>query len=130
MTTIQVNVNNAPKPNHTVIRFNGHINWQGKSAGLPETIYAFVIVENADMSLINKVVEDQSNAFIRCQAMYVQRNQGKVIDCRINAQDRTLIPFHNISHITVDLVNMSGELSEPDENGVERLTDGTTPPVQ
>lgn len=129
-TTIQVNVNETPKPNHTVIRFNGHITARGRGDGLPHTIFAFVIVQNADMNLINKVVEDQSKAFVNCQAMYVQRNQGKVIDCRINAQDRTLVPFHNISHITVDLVNMAGELSEPDAEGVERLSDGTTPSVQ
>lgn len=130
MTTIQVNITDKPKPTHTVVRFNGHITWEGQAAGLPKVVFAFVIVQNADRELINKVVEEQSFAFISRQVLFVQRDQGKVIDCRINAQDRMMVPFHSIAYMSVDLVNMTGELSEPDAEGVERLADGNVPLVQ
>ena|SRR5713226_150509 len=115
--------------NH-VIRFNGHITWEGRSNGLPEVIYAFIITEGADATFITKVIEDQSRAFIVSQAMYVQREQGKIIDIRQTPQDRTLVPFHNIAFIDVSVFPMTGELSTPDEAGVERLTNGKEPVKQ
>jgi hypothetical protein len=127
MTNIQVQVSEGPKPKQVVIRFNGHITWAGQSNGLPETIYAFLIVQDAEMVIVNKLIEDQSVAFVRSQAMYVQKEQGKIIDLRIHATERMLVPFHNISCITVDLINMDGLFSEPDEEGVERLPDGSEP---
>ncbi len=112
---------------HTVIRFNGHITWEGRSNGLPELIYAFLILENADQAFISKMIEDQSRAFINSQAMYVQRDQGAIIDLRMTPQDRMLVPFHNIAHIDADVLPMTGELSAPDEAGVERLSSGKEP---
>lgn len=129
MTNIQVQVN-EPKPKQVVIRFNGNITWIGLSNGLPETIYAFLIVQDAEMAVVNKLIEDQTAAFIRSQAMYVQREQGKIIDLRFHAHERMVVPFHNISCITVDLINMDGVVSEPDADGVERLPDGSEPTKQ
>lgn len=110
-----------------VIRFNGHINWAGRASGLPEVIYAFLIVTDANEAFINKLIEDQTASFIRSQAMYVQREQGKPIDLRIKAQDRLLVPFHNIAYINVDVTALTGELSSADEHGVERLENGEEP---
>ncbi len=115
--------------NH-VIRFNGHITWEGRSNGLPEVIYAFIITEDANPGFINKAIEDQSRAFIASQAMYVQREQGKIIDLRQTPQDRMLVPFHNIVFIDASVFPMTGELSAPDEKGVERLKNGEEPVKQ
>lgn len=127
MTSIQVQVNEGPKPKQMVIRFNGHITWEGQSNGLPETICAFLIVQDAEMGMVNKLIEEQQGAFIRSQAMYVQREQGKIIDLRFHAHERMLVPFHSIAIMTVDLINMDGTVSEPDADGVERLPDGSEP---
>ncbi len=130
MTAIEVQVKESPKPQQVVVRFNGHISWKGQADGLPPTIFAFLIAQDCDMPIIAKLIEDQSGAFIRSQAMYVQREQGKIIDLRIKPQDRMVVPFHNIAFMTVDLINIAGELSEPDENGVERLSNGQEPVKQ
>lgn len=127
MTEIEVSVREPRKPSTIVLRFNGHITWGGQTNGLPPTIFAFLITQDLDMATITKLIEEQSGAFIRSQAMYVQRDQGQIIDIRFKPQDRMLVPFHNIAFITVDLVNMAGELSEADEEGVERLPDGSEP---
>lgn len=127
MTSIQVQVNEGAKPKQMVIRFNGHITWAGRANGLPEIIYAFLIVQDAKMEMVNELIENQQGAFIRSQAMYVQREQGKIIDLRFHAHERMVVPFHNIALMTVDLINMDGTVSEPDENGVERLSDGSKP---
>lgn len=124
-TEIQITEKRVPK--HSVIRFNGHITWEGRMNGLPEVIHAFIILEDADAAFINKMIEDQTRSFINSQAMYVQRDQGAVIDLRIAPQDRMLVPFHNIAYINADLLPMTGELSAPDEKGVERLSDGKEP---
>lgn len=113
-----------------VIRFSGHINWQGRSSGLPETIYAFLILEDATADFISKMVEDQTAAFVRSQSMYVQREQGKMIDLRVTPQDRMLVPFHNIAFISVDVQPLIGELSAADHEGVERLSNGEEPVKQ
>jgi hypothetical protein len=113
-----------------VIRFNGHITWEGRSNGLPEVIYAFLIVENANEKFINDMIENQSRAFINSQAMYVQRDQGKIIDLKQTPQDRMLVPFHCITYIDADVFPLIGELSTPDEEGIERLSDGSEPKKQ
>ncbi len=128
MTSIQVH--EEAKPKQMVIRFNGHITWAGRANGLPDTIYAFLIVQDVELGMVNKLIEEQQGAFIRSQAMYVQREQGKIIDLRFHAHERMLVPFHNIALMTVDLINMDGTVSEPDENGVERLPDGSEPTKQ
>jgi|SRR5882724_3504532 len=123
----EIQITEKRAPTHHVIRFNGHITWEGRSNGLPEVIYAFIILENANQALVNKMIEDQSRAFINSQSMYVQRDQGAIIDLRITPQDRMLVPFHNIAYIDAELLPMTGELSGPDEEGIERLSDGKEP---
>jgi hypothetical protein len=127
MTTINVSIQERPVPRSVVIRFTGHITRDGYASGLPETIFAFLITQDCDMTTINKLIEDQVAAFVRSQGMFVQREQGKILDLRMSVLDGMLVPFHNIAYIDVELVNMAGELLVADENGVERLLDGSEP---
>ena len=123
----EIQITEKRAPTQHVIRFNGHITWEGRSNGLPEVIYAFLILENADEKFINEMIENQSGAFIRCQAMHVQRDQGAIVDLRLTPKDRMLVPFHSISFINVEVFPLVGELSAPDERGIERLSDGKEP---
>jgi hypothetical protein len=128
MTQIEVQVNEGSKPKHTLIRFNGHTTRRAQvDDDLPPVIFAFLILENANAKFINEMVESQSSAFIRSQAMYVQSDQGATIDIRLTPQDRMLVPFHNIAFINVDILPITGEISMPDKAGVERLSDGSEP---
>lgn len=114
-------------PSQYLIRFNGHISWEGQSNGLPSVIFAFLIFEGDDTNFINQLIETQTAAFLRSNAMYVQRDQGKIVDLRQTPQDRMVVPLHWITNITVDIKRLIGELSEADEAGVERLKDGKKP---
>lgn len=111
----------------TLIRFNGYITWDGQSNGLPETIYAFILLEDPDPKLIIKMIEEQLSSFVRAQCMFVQREQGKPIDLRSQPAGRMAVPFHNISLIDIDVLPVTGEFSEADENGIERLANGEEP---
>jgi len=117
-----------------VIRFNGHISWEGQSNGLPPVIYAYIVFEGSDgaedKTAISNAIEVQTRAFISWQSMAVQREQGKILDIRAAGNNRMLVPFRWITHIDVDVLPMTGELSEADESGVERLKDGTEPQKQ
>jgi hypothetical protein len=113
-----------------IIRFNGHISRDGQANGLPEIIYAFLLFDGDDTEEMNKLIESQSVAFVRSQAMIVQRNQGKVIDLRQTPQDRMLVPMHWIVNVSVDINPIIGELSYADSEGIERFKDGSEPVKQ
>jgi hypothetical protein len=114
----------------TVIRFNGHITWEGQSNGLPETIYAYLVSDGLDDDAILQLMENQLRQFVGSQMMSVQKDQGSLIDLRKTPQGRMAVPFHMIAYIDVDVIPMTGELPNPDEDGVERLEDGTEPVKQ
>lgn len=114
----------------TLIRFNGHITWEGRTNGLPEVIYAFVILDEATPEFIVQMIEQQMNWFTSRQLMFVQREQGEVIDIRTAIAQRMAVPFHTIAFIDVDVMPLTGELSNPDESGVERLSNGEEPVKQ
>ncbi len=114
----------------TVIRFNGHITWEGQSNGLPETIYAYLISDGLDDSAILQLTESQLRQFVGSQMMSVQKDQGALIDLRKTPQGRMAVPFHMIAYIDVDVIPMTGELSNLDESGVERLENGEEPVKQ
>lgn len=113
--------------NQYVIRFTGKISWEGQANGLPPEIYAFLIYEGDDSKVINELLEQQSGAFIRMQAMAVQRDQGTPIDLRQTPADRMVVPFRWIVSLTTDIHRMTEELSLADEDGVERLSNGEEP---
>jgi hypothetical protein len=113
-----------------VLRFTGNISWEGQSNGLPPKLYAFLIFEGYQREMFNDAMEKQLRAFIAAQGMAAQREQGKVIDVRQVPQDRIFVPMRWIVSLEVDVVNMTGELSNPDGEGVERLNDGSEPVKQ
>jgi hypothetical protein len=114
----------------TLIRFNGHVNHKGRGDGLPETIYAFRVLQDPDAELINKVIEHQMNTFTSRQMMFVQRDQSEAVDLYSNLTSQMGVPFHNLACIDIDILPMVGEMSLPDEHGVERLTNGEEPVKQ
>jgi hypothetical protein len=113
-----------------VIRFIGQISWDGQANGLPKEIYAFLIYEGDDKQVINNLIEAQATAFVRSQAMFVMRDQGKTIDLRATPADRMLVPMRWIVNITTDMHPLIGELSQADPQGIERLKDGSEPTKQ
>jgi hypothetical protein len=127
---MQVNIQQLekPKPTQYAIRFTAQISWEGQSNGLPPEIYAYVIYAGDDSEVINKIINEQVGEFIRWQAIAAQKEQGKIIDLRQTPAERMLVPFRWIVAITSDVNKLGAECSEPDKNGVERLTDGSEPP--
>lgn len=119
--------------NQYALKFTGKISCEGKGNGLPDEIYAYVIVEGnggpQEKAFIDATIENQTMAFIRMQAMAVQRDQGSIIDMRQTPADRILVPFRWIVSISTSIYHLNGEMSEPDENGTERLKDGSTPQI-
>jgi hypothetical protein len=114
----------------TLIRFNGHVNHKGRGDGLPETIYAFRVLQDPDAELINKVIEHQINTFTSRQMMFVQRNQNEMVDLYSNLTSQMAVPFHNLACIDTDVIPMVGELSTADESGKELLPNGEEPVKQ
>jgi len=110
-----------------VIRFIGDISWEGQANGLPPQIFAYIIYDGDDHAAINNHIEAQAGAFLRIQAMAVQRDQGQVIDLRQIPQDRMLVPMKWIVRITTTVTPLIGELPEADNEGVERLKSGEEP---
>ena len=128
--TPQITIQPAVKPSQYMLRFIGKISWEGQANGLPPEIYGYIIYEGDNTAQINEILENQSGAFIRMQAMAVQKDQGKIIDMRQTPSDRMLVPFKWLVNMTCDIHKMVGELSNSDENGIERLSNGDEPVKQ
>ena len=120
--------------NQYALKFTGKISWEGRMNGLPDEIYAYIMVETdgglGEKAFIDGTIEQQSMAFIRMQAMAVQRDQGSMIDLRQTPADRILVPFRWIVSISTSIHRFGEEMPEPDENGAQRLKDGSTPKLQ
>jgi hypothetical protein len=112
------------------IQFTGKVSWEGQMNGLPPEIHAYVLFDGDgenDAVIANKIIEDQAGQFIRARGMFVQRDQGQIIDLRQAPQDRMYIPFRWLVYMTPSIHKLNGELSLPDSEGVERLKDGSEP---
>ena len=116
--------------NQYALKFTGKISWEGQSNGLPAEIYAYILIESeggpSEKPFIDSTIEQQSMAFIRMQAMAVQRDQGAMIDLRQTPAERILVPFRWIVSIGTSIHRLGAEMPETDENGAQRLKDGTT----
>lgn len=116
-----------------LITFRAKISWEGRANGLPEELSAFTIFEDNDAppeatkAAINDVIEKQVALFLRAQGMFVQRDQGQIIDLTKVPQDRIYVPFHWIVSLRATLKPLAVELSNPDEQGIERFKDGSEP---
>lgn len=114
-----------------IIRFVGKISWEGRSNGLPEKIYAFLIFPGAaERQFVINEIEKQSQAFAIGGGMSVQKDQGQIIDMRALPEDRIFVPMHWIAFIGVERHSLTNELSWADEHGVERFANGEEPPKQ
>lgn len=117
--------------NQYALKFTGQISWEGQTNGLPSEIYAYVIVEGEggaqEKAFIDSIIEQQGAAFIKAQAMVVQRNQGEMIDFRQTPADRLLVPFKWIVSIRSSIHRLGEELSGPDDEGIERFKSGQIP---
>jgi hypothetical protein len=82
------------------------------------------------MEAFTKAINAQTAAFVSAQAMSVQRDQGQIIDLNQMPQDRMLVPMNWIVCIDVSVFPLGGEISKPDEEGVERLANGEEPVKQ
>ncbi len=120
--------------NQYALKFTGRISWEGQANGLPSEIHAYIILESEggaqEKAFIDQTIENQTMAFVRMQAMAVQRNQGDMIDLRQTPADRILVPFKWIVDISASIHKLGAEASDPDADGVERLNDGSTPQLQ
>jgi hypothetical protein len=110
-----------------VIRFNGYVSWEGQSNGLPSVIYAYLLMKGYDRTLYNDAIEAQTGAFLRMQAMICQKDQGAIIDMNKMPADRMVVPMKWITRMDVDVLPMTREMTMPDNDGVERLENGTEP---
>jgi hypothetical protein len=120
--------------NQYALKFTGRISWEGQTNGLPPEIYAYIILESeggaGEKPFIDQTIESQVMAFVRMQAMAVQRNQGDMIDLRQTPADRILVPFKWVVDISASVHKLGAEVTDPDAEGVERLNDGSTPLLQ
>jgi len=117
-----------------VLIFKAPISWEGQSNGLPKEIQAFLLFDDTGANqeqfnfVIRKALEEQMTEFTKAQGMYVQRDQGQVLDLRKTPQDRMFVPFKWIVYITPHMAKLTGELSETDtETGKELLRNGEEP---
>jgi len=110
---------------HQIIRFIGKISWEGQANGLPPEIYGFITLQDADNAAVNNAVAAQFGVYRAMGGMVVEKNQGALIDMQVNWLSRMYVPFDWIVSVQVAFTNLSQEISQPDEEGVERLTDGT-----
>ena len=118
------------KPNQYVIRFIAKVSWEGQANGLPPELNAYIIYEGDSVAEMNQIMESQAGAFARMQSMAVQKEQGKLIDLRQCPADRMLVPFRWIVSLSCDINRITGELSVADDDGIERLSDGSEPVKQ
>ena len=104
--------------------------------GLPEVIDGFLLFDDAGASeqqfrnVVNIALDNQMKEFTSAQGMYVQRDQGQVLDLRKTPQDRMFVPFKWIVSIVPALTRLTGELSQTDETGKEILANGSVPSLQ
>jgi hypothetical protein len=98
--------------------------------GLPEVIYAFLMMKGYDHEMFNTAIEAQCGAFLRSQCMIVQKDQGKLIDIKQMPAERMMVPMRWIAFIDVDVFPMTGEFPMADEKGTERLENGEEPVKQ
>jgi hypothetical protein len=113
-----------------LIKITGKISWDGQANGLPPEIFAFLLFTEYDKKLFNDTIEGQVGQFIKYQGMAVQQDQGQIIDIREMPQDRMWVPMKWIVKIIPTIHQLTGELPEADEHGVERLVDGSEPVKQ
>jgi hypothetical protein len=109
-----------------LIRFNGHISWEGRSNGLPETIYSSVVYDGEVNGMLEAVAQ-QSKRACGMGGMMVEKEPGKLTEVGKISTNVMFVPMHWIVSMDVSILRLNGEMPLPDEQGIERLKDGSTP---
>lgn len=117
-----------PPPQVRILRFRGKISWEGRMNGLPPEIFAF---EAYDASLpqvaVLQIIEKNLALMKHLGGMAVQRNQGAIIDPQATIADRIFVPWNWIVHVHPEILPITN-MPVADEEGVERMHDGTPAP--
>jgi len=108
-----------------IIKFIGKISFEGKMNGLPPEIFGFVTLQDADNKTISDAIAGQFGRYREMGGMVSEKDQGSPVNRQITWLGHMYVPFHWIVNVQVALINLSQEISVPDEKGVERLVDGT-----
>ncbi len=114
-------------PTQHVLKITAKISWEGRMNGLPDEVHAFVIFTGEDPVIVNTILEHEISVFSRYQMMFAQRDQGQIVDLHKTPQDRIAIPFRWIVNFSATVSKLGAELSEEDEENVERFSDGSKP---
>jgi hypothetical protein len=113
-----------------IIRFVGKISLEGQANGLPSEIYAFMTLQDANNEVVIDAAAKQFAAFRNMGGMIVEKNQGALDNRQVAWLTRMFVPFGWIVNITLALNNLTKDVPQPDETGVERLTDGSKAVIQ
>ena len=113
-----------------IIDFVAKTSWEGRINGLPNELHAYLLFDGYNRKAFDDAIEAQTAVFLKVNAFFCQSDQGQVIDLRQMPQDRMLVPIRWIVDMKVRVINVVGEISQADEQGVERLADGSEPKKQ
>ena len=91
-----------------IIKFTGEVSWEGQANGLPDKIHAFLVFKEYNREVFDAAIETQTGAFLRMGAMFVQKDQGQIIELNKMPQDRIMVPMRWIVSMGVEVVNMVG----------------------
>ena len=112
--------------NVRILRFVGKISWEGQANGLPPEIFSYIFFDARYSSgKIAELIEQQLSVYRLIGGMPVEKNQGAVIDVKRSIVDRMIVPWHWIVYIHPEVITIPGDTPLPDEDGVERQSDGT-----
>jgi hypothetical protein len=113
-------------PQH-VIQFNARTSWEGRSNGLPEMLHSFLLFDQFDRDVFDRVIDEFLSKSLSRQAFVCDKNQDQIIDIRQFPADKMLVPMHWIAAVTVSVYPLVGEMPQADEEGVQRLANGEEP---
>jgi hypothetical protein len=108
-----------------IIKFIGKISFEGQMNDLPPEIYGFVTLQDANNKTVTDAIAGQFGRYREMGGMVSEKNQGAPINLQVTWLGHMYVPFNWIVSIQVALINLTQEISVPDEQGVERLSDGT-----
>lgn len=117
-------------PTQQLIRFIARTSWEGQRNGLPEFLYSYMIFDQYDRAIFDKVIEQNFQNFGLTQLFPTDADTDRIIDIREVPAGRRSIPLKWIVEITVSIHALGAEMSQADENGKELMSDGSEPVKQ
>ncbi len=92
---------------------------------MPPEIYGMIAIQDGNSATISDAIANQLGLYRKLGGLVVEKDPGAPVDMKLTWLSRMFIPMEWIVNISVSLVNLSQEITQPDEEGVERLTDGS-----